>query len=157
MRSLLRTFSVPQPAKGADFTFIPAGQERVRLLSLSAILTTSAVVANRVPSLTFKTRDALTYWSADTVTPQPASLAVRYSWAIGTGLSINAAPFTSERVGAPLPHLWLDADDTVSGATLAIDINDQWSSIAYRCLIGEHYEALEIAAELAQALTSVHG
>lgn len=157
MRSQLVTMKQVQPAAGADFQFIPAGMERVKLLSLTAILTTSAVVAARQPSLRFQTRALDTYWAADTVNPQPASTAVRYSWAYGTGLSIPTTVVTSGKIGAPLPHLWLDADDLVASTTVAIDVGDQWTQIVYRCLIGDHYMALEEFSELGAIVSAVGG
>lgn len=157
MKSRLLTATVTQPAAGADFKFIPAGMEEVRLLSLSAILTTSAVVGARQPSLRFQTREPVTYWAADTIFPQAASLAVRYSWAIGTGLGVANPVVASGKAAAPLPHLWLDEDDTVASTTLLLDVGDQWSSIAYRCLVGSHYRAVEELAELSQAFTAFRG
>lgn len=151
------TQKVAQPALGADFSFIPAAGDRVRLLALTAILTTSAVVAARQPGISLSDQSAGIYWASDAINPQAASLAVRYSWAIGTGVAEQATIVTGERITLPLPHLWLGTDDTVASSTLAIDVGDRWSAIVWRGLVGDEWAEAEELAALAQAFTAAVG
>lgn len=151
------TETIVKPAVGADFSFIPAGTDRVRLLTVSALLTTSATVGSRRPALAFSDQSAGVFWSADVIQPQAASLAVRYSWARGVGVQVATAIVTGERVALQLPDLWLQPQDTVEAITLGLDVADQWTNIVWRGVVGDHWEEEEDWARLAHILLAGQG
>ena len=146
------TEQVASPAAGADLAFTPSATDRVLLLAVTAVLTSSAAVANRRAALVLQDQNALAYWSADAVEPQAASLAVTYSWARGAATPPISALVASERVSLPLPWLRLEPGDTVKTATAAVDVADQWSAIIYRAVVGDWWEDEQELAHLAQAL-----
>lgn len=146
------TEQVNGPAAGSDLKFTPSTTDKVLLLTLTAKLTTSAVVANRRVSLNLIDQNTLTYWAADAVFAQAASLAVTYSWARGASLAPPAALIASEKVALPFPWLRLQPNDTISTVTALIDVGDVWSSIVYRAIVGDWWEDEQELAHLAQAL-----
>lgn len=151
------TLPVNSPAAGVDFSFIPCGTDKVRLLTLTATLTTSAVVANRRPALAFSDKSAGTFWSADAINPQVASLAVTYSWARGVGAQVASAIVTTERAALQLPDMWLQGQDTIKSITGAIDVGDQWSNIIFRAVVGEAWESEREMLSVVQALLGPAG
>lgn len=151
------TDTLTNPAAGADFTFVPAGTERVRLLAITALLTTSVAVANRRPALAFSDQSAGTFWSGDSISPQVASLAVRYSWARGVGAQVATTVITGERVALQLPDLWLQPQDTIKAITLGLDVADQWSQIVWRGVVGDHWEEEERLDRLAHLILAGQG
>lgn len=147
------TVACPQPAAGADFSFDPSSTDKSLLLAVTATLTTSAVVANRRPALSFKDKSAGVWWSADAVYPQTAGLTVTYSWARGAGAGADPTIAAAERIGLPLPWARLQPQDLVQSITSAIDVGDQWSAIVYRAVVGDAWEDREELAYLARAFT----
>lgn len=146
------TEQVNAPAAGTDWTIKPSPTDKVLLLTVTATLTTSAVVASRRVSLNLKDQNALGYWCADAVMAQAASLAVTYSWARGASLGPPAALVASEKVALPFPWLRLQPSDTVSAITALIDVGDVWSKIVYRAIVGDWWEDEHELAQIAQAL-----
>jgi hypothetical protein len=146
------TEQVPAPAAGSDWAFTPSSTDRVLLLSVTAKLTTSAAAANRRPALALEDQNDLTYWSADSVFPQAASLAVTYSWARGASNPPAAAIVTLERVALPMPWLRLQPNDAVESDTALLDVADAWTNIVYRAVIGDWWEDEAELAYLARAL-----
>lgn len=144
--------AVDQPAAGADWSFVPSHSDRVKLLSITAQLVTAAAVANRIVALQYTDEPGAVIWTADVVTPQTASLTVRYSWADGGALQIATAIVAGERVGAKLTDFWLQPGDKVSSVTGAIAAADQWSSIVWRGYVASAWEDLEEQEQLATAL-----
>lgn len=146
------TEQVNNPAAGADFTFTPSQTDKVLLLTLTAKLTTSAVVASRRAGLHLLDQQAINFWSADAVFPQAASLAVTYSWARGASLAPPAALLATERVALPFPWLRLQPGDQIAAQTTLIDVGDQWTNVVYRAIVGDWWEDEQELAHLAQAL-----
>lgn len=146
------TLQVPSPAAGADWSFVPSQTDHCRLFAVTALLTTSATVANRRPALALADLNALTYYSSDCEYPQVASLAVRYSWAWGASNNVPTALVTGERCSLGLPRIDLRPADTVESVTLGIQAGDQWSSIIWRGLVGDSWEDEELGSVLAVAL-----
>ena len=151
------TGQVDQPAAGADWRFTPSASDHVRLLTVTAELTTAIAVANRIPALAFKDQGGLVYWSADTVTPQAASLTVRYSWSRNMSLAVASAVVTGERVSAGMPDEWLLPGDTVESITGALAAADQWSSIVWRGIVGDSWEDDRMVAAIARAFRGAGG
>lgn len=122
------TVAVPQPAAGADWTLtIPAGHV-YRLLSLYAVLASSAVVATRVARLAF-TDGARTFLDLSAGASQVASLTRRYAWLPSVGPSAVGSGILSA-----LPDVALGAGWTIASLTDAIDVGDQWSAIVLNVL-----------------------
>jgi len=151
------TGQVDQPAAGADWKFTPSTSDHVRLLTVTAQLATAVAVANRLPALAFEDQNGLTYWSADTVVPQAASLTVRYSWSRNMSLSVASAVVTGERISAGMPDEWLLPGDTVSSVTAAIAAADQWSSIVWRGIVGDSWEDDRMVAAITRAFRGASG
>jgi len=118
--------SQANPAAGADWTFaVPAGAF-YRLVAVSAILTTSAVVANRQVRLLLD--DGVNvYYVAPMVVNQTAGIAWRNSWGEALGGSISADPSTVSS-GLPSDNDMMSAF-RVRTLTGNIDVGDQWSAI----------------------------
>lgn len=153
MRTVLQTFQVAQPAAGADWSFVPSNSDRVKLLFVTAKLTTAVAVASRYPALAFKDQGGVVYYGADAGVPQAASLAVNYSWSRAGSTSVATTIFTGERVGLALPDAWIEPGDTVQSMTAAIAGADQWTSVYWRGIIGDAWEDEQHLAEIAAALS----
>jgi len=151
------TEQITQPAAGHDWAFTPSSGDRVRLLSLTAELVTSAAAANRIVALALKDQSGLVYWSTDAVNPQAASLTVRYNWSRGPGLTVASTVVTGERIGLSLPDLWLQPGDVAESITGAIDTADQWSNIVWRGIVADYWEDEERIAAFAQMLHGYGG
>jgi len=119
------TFSLGNPAAGADFTFTVANAERNQIMSVHAVLTTAVAAANR--QVQFIVDDGATTLYATTPGPvQAASLAWDY-----TGAGFGYAPtqaLTSVSVHVD-PNLVLQQGWRIRSATTAIQAADQWSAI----------------------------
>jgi hypothetical protein len=121
-RRVRRTIAVDRPAVGLDWTTtVPAGHVW-ELATVFASLTSSAVVANRVPRLVV-TAEGVTILDAPPAAVQAASLTRRYSWA-----GYEAAYQVDTGVAVPLPPLVLAEGATVGSLTTALDVGDQWSA-----------------------------
>lgn len=114
---------VPQPAAGADWSVpVPAGH-LWNVLSILATLTTSAVVATRIPRLIFGDGVA-TFLDVPPFAGEAASLTRRYVWVpAGQGYT------TGNGILSPLPEVPLGTGWTLATTTDAIDVADQWSAI----------------------------
>lgn len=150
MRSGVVVRKLAAPAAGADWSFVPSTSDRCRLLTVTAELTTDAVVAARGVSLTLTDTSDGVYYQAGLGATQAASLAVRYSWAYGANLIVGTTIADGMPVSAALPRQWLEPGDELSSVTSAIDVADQWSAILVRFVTGEHWRELELWEQLAQ-------
>lgn len=123
-----KTVLVANPAAGADWTVtVPAG-EFWDVQSLTATLTTSAVVGNRAPRL--EVSDGVNRINEiQPSTIEAASLAVRWGMSGGgsTGSNSNGAGIGGW--SGPSPFL-LNPGYIISTSTVNLDVADQWSQIA---------------------------
>lgn len=113
------------PIAGADWTFTVPALMHVLVKSISAVLATSAAVANRNPKLVIDD-GANVYASISAGSSQAATLTNRYTWMDGgpSPLSFDNA------ITAPLPSgLILSPGHRISSATTALQAGDQWSAI----------------------------
>lgn len=118
-------FAVGAPAAGADFVYTVPGSIRVRITSLSALLTTAVAAANRLPSIIIDD-GANVVAMIPSGNTQAASLAEQYTWAD----SCPQAALFDNKVIAPLPsNLILKAGWRVRSNTTAIQAADQWSAV----------------------------
>lgn len=116
---------VANPAAGADWSFTVPVAARIRIRSLSATLTTSATVANRVPQLMLTDGTNVYYVMA----PNQAVSA-------GITSTVSAGPTNVPVIGAPgfvpltLPgDAILPAGHVVKVVTAALQAGDQWTNI----------------------------
>lgn len=114
---------VASPAAGQDWSLVVPAGHLYHLISVYAVLVTSATVATRVPHLTFSD-GVRVFLDVPPFASQVASLTRRYGWfeaATGdtTGLGISSG----------LPCLALQAAWQLAQSTEAIDAADQWSSV----------------------------
>lgn len=114
---------VANPAAGADWSAAAPAGHLWRPFSITAILTTSAVVANRQVRLLFGD-GTNTYATLSAPAVQAASLAHVYTWAaVDTFLALGLVQVSA------LPDLSIPPGWTVGVSTLAIDVGDQWSAV----------------------------
>jgi hypothetical protein len=124
-----RTFVKPvtNPAPGAEISITPTGMGFWRILSFLFTFATSAVVANRFPSV-LATDGTTRYWRSGTV----ASLAASQSadWAgfpgVGAGGSANGVVY----LAWPNGGLILPPGFRLATLTTGLDAGDQYSGIA---------------------------
>lgn len=124
---VLRTQLVANPAAGADWSFTPDSRAALEIKAVCAVFTSSAAVANRVPSL--KITDGV---ETVAVIPPPnaqaASLAETYTWIAGGASSTPGAGFP-QVCALPLKII-LPPGFVISGQTTNIQAADQWSAIS---------------------------
>lgn len=126
---------VANPAAGTDWALAVPGGNVWAVKAITAVLTTSAAVANRAAKLQVNTGDGIV-WSANAAAPQTASLTWRWSWAPGDGYANSAAGVANN---APFPlDLFLMPGYTIQTLTLNMDVADAWSSI--RVVVEEGYQ-----------------
>ncbi len=140
---LRRTVLVPNPAAGVDWSVAVPGGKLWVVDSITAVLATSAVVANRFANLIVSDGSADVF-SLPPNAAQAASLARTLSW-----VSTYSGPSTftnGNRWSNGFPSWYLDGGYTIRTVTQAIDAGDQWSAIA---LVVDQYEVrgLERALE----------
>lgn len=117
---------MPNPAVGADFVITPGGQRSWRIVSLTAVLTTSAAVANRQVRLTAD-RGGDVWYSQPAANTQAATLADTYAAFTGAPRDgLIAGTFT---IPLPSAGLLLSPGDNLRSVTALIDVADQWSAI----------------------------
>ena len=127
---LITTVSLGNPAAGSDFTLSFNVGTRNWVHALSATLTTSATVANRMPVFLFKDISGNLLWSLGGNTAQTASKTVEYNLGESAALGVDSAgnavvTMPTEAVGV--------ANWSIASSTAGLQAGDQWSSI--RCLI----------------------
>lgn len=121
---LVREVIVANPAAGAEYLVpVPAGRAW-ELLSFTATLTTSAVVAMRNVRARIVDPGATVVWEPPAVEDQPASFAYRYTYAAGLGYSSN---FVVKGGGFPSPPALMPEGYSLRTLTVAVDAADQWS------------------------------
>lgn len=116
-----------QPPAGAGFAITPTRAERWRLWSLMFTLATSAVVANRIVSLTLSDGSA-TLWRGQAPTAVPATQNVQYVAYDGGTPGTDAGGLVTLRW--PRYGLNLRQGDTLTVAVAGIDVADQISAIS---------------------------
>lgn len=120
-----RSVTITTPGAGADFLFTIPTSARMRIVSLNAVLTTSAAVANRDVSLVIDD-GANVVAELNSGANQLASLTQEYTW----GDSLPLASVFNGNQMIPLPsQLILPPAFRIRSETTAIDVADQWSSI----------------------------
>lgn len=117
---------VTTPAAGATASLPVPGSRVFRLLSVQATLTTSAAVANRVPTLQFLDGDGGEWLRIPGQGSQAASLTDVWTWCAGVG-----AEYTSAAGGQvlPLPDLLVPSGFSVTLNVVNIDVADQLSVV----------------------------
>lgn len=140
---------LPNPALGADPIFTVPGNQVWQVLALTGVLVTSAVVANRRPSVIVDDQTTtLTQVASGIVTA--ASLTTRYSFTGGYDLETGAA---GAAVSDPfLADVAIPAGYRLRFSTFALDVNDQWSAVtAWIRRISTGITPLAVAREAVQS------
>lgn len=117
----------PNPAAGAEISITPSGLGFWRILSLVFTLTTSAVVANRAPSLAASDGTSR-YWRSGAVAVLAASLAGDWSAFPGSTAAGSANGVT--HLAFPEGGLLLPPGYRLTTVTAGIDVADQYSAVA---------------------------
>jgi hypothetical protein len=119
----VRMFAGTVPAAGINFTEISPFGARWQLLAVRTRLTTSAVVATRIPILTI-VNNATDQIYLPQYRGSPASASDFYVWAAGVpaftpaAVGYNAAPLPTD---LPLPQF-----TAITCTTPGLDVGDQW-------------------------------
>ncbi len=122
----LKTFTIGNPAAGADFTITVTTGSRWRVQGIRATLTTGVAVANRTPTLRLRDSSGNIYFVTGNNNLQAASLAFSYSY----GPAVTAAQAGPLDFMAPLPdNTVLGNGFTAVSSTTNIQAADQWSAI----------------------------
>lgn len=129
----VRPVQIPSPAAGADFTVTAPGQGIWRVVGLTAVLTTSAAVANRIPSLVINGSDGRLAQLVGTAS-LAASLAA--TWGTFPGAVAVAGAVSLHQWPMPTDGVVLLPGFSLASLTAAIDAADQWSLI--RALVVEY-------------------
>lgn len=111
------------PAAGNDWAVGEASSKQ--LVAVFAQLVTSAVVANRLPSLKIQDGAGRVAAQIPASSVQAASLTETYVWAVGmpfaSGQNVNLVPLPG---GVAVGNGWI-----ISTVTTALQAADQWSNI----------------------------
>lgn len=142
------TIQVPRPAAGADWSFTPANNAHVKLLSIVATLVTSAAVSNRGPALVTKTNNGDTIAIDLNKSSQAASSTAVY------GFRSDAPSYGSDSAGPNVqtscPGFWLPPGAVVASSTANIQAADQWSAIVATYLVCDDYGHIRLEEHLRQ-------
>ena len=135
--AVVRSFTPPNPAAGADFTVTVPGEACWAVFSITATLTTSVAVANRVPvfRITDGTNTLQRY-------PSPANITASLTTLISLlpELGYTSSAITQNTLTFGLPPLYLVAGQQIAVTTALLDAADQWSGINVTVLEMYHGE-----------------
>jgi hypothetical protein len=123
---LVREIPVPSPTVGTDWSVSVPGGVTWEVLAVSAQLLTSAVVANRSPTLRFTDGTSVVVRLASN-SNATASQSSQWSWSRLLGASYSTGLNTGSSL--PLPDVPLQPAWVLSSSTVGIDVGDQWSSV----------------------------
>lgn len=117
--------TVSNPAAGADWTYtVPAGLQQT-LISVRAVLTTSATVANRFPVLRITSPTGQILADVSALAAQTAGTTITYVWMAGAPANnVNNV----QQMALP-SGLRLLGGSTIQTITSGIQAGDQWSAI----------------------------
>lgn len=146
--------SVANPGAGHDLSDIPNYGDSYRLLTLRAVLTTSAVVANRYPHFQFVSPSGAVIHEIVPAAAQAASLAVTYDLVAANGALFDGSAVHDGVSSLSLPDLWVPAGTKVRTLTTAIDAGDTWTGVYWSALVGDEYEHIALLTEIRNALGS---
>ena len=146
----LVTERVPTPAAGADWSFTPSTSDRSRLVTITALLATSATAATRMPELRIKNQEGDVVWQVGNANTVAASLQVRLNWASEQTTPYGQTLVNYAAIGLSTPGHWLEPGDVVSSFTVALQAGDAWSSIYARYLVGDEWDWRREMAEIAE-------
>ena len=123
---MTRSFSVANPAAGADFYIGMQAGTSTMPISVTANFATSAAVGNRIPALVLTDGPGNVLFSGVCVLAQAASLTWTYTW--------SAQPVTPPTGGTqnqgPLPPgMRIPSGGFIKSVTAGIQAGDQWSAI----------------------------
>jgi len=121
----LEVVRVAKPAAGAQWAFTFPGDRIWRVRGVTALLTTSAVVANRIPALSLD--DGANFLAvAGHVAATAAGSATEYGW--NTFAPLMTAP-SGGFASAGLPDLTFAGGLTLRSQCGGFDVGDQWSAV----------------------------
>lgn len=143
------TLQFPAPAAGADWSIKVSQIDRAVIMSVTASLTSAVAAGNRTPGLTLTDQSGLVYCLYDSGRLQAASTVSTYTWAQGVSAFGSNNATNNGHQPAPLPDVWLSANDTIGTTTNGLMPADQWSAQVIRFYTGERW--LQLQRELAFA------
>lgn len=118
--------TVPNPGVGAEWRLTASGQGTLRVVAARALLTTSAVVANRLAALTISDGTDLfaTIPAPAAITASKAGIVSTMAGAPSVGATDGPLLYPSPTDGWVLLPGW-----SIGSLTAGLDVGDQWSAI----------------------------
>lgn len=144
-----RIVTVPSPAAGAEWSTKPPAGSVWLIQTLTARLTTSAVVANRMPRVLYSDSDAEFYRLPQSQVVVASTVLVLE---LARGLTTSFGQIDVQTWSyAPLLPLPLLGSWQIGSTTTLIDVGDQWSAIRLYVLeIEETPYLVELARDVAR-------
>lgn len=119
--------AVAAPAAATDWTWIPLQSKHYRIRSVVALLTASAVVANRIVALECSNGVDLRMFRLAPGYLQPASVVGVYTWAPGVA---NVSADNTQAVNVSAINEWdIEFPFRIASLTRNFQAGDQWSQI----------------------------
>lgn len=119
-------FSLPNPAAGANATFVVDGRGLRRLTSIVFTLTTSAAAANRYAHISFLGGDGLAYCVNAAAVVVTANSTQRFAGQLSRTVGEWAA---NTDVLFPLANVFVNPGDSIIVRVTGIDVGDTLTSI----------------------------
>ena len=121
-----RIITVTSPAAGAEWTQNVQSGAVWYVQAITQKVVTSAVVANRVPTITY-TDGTTIFARLPPANNQAASLTNRYGYYLGYGVALSISGIGG--VSSPLPNIPLLSGMSISSLTVNLDVGDQISEV----------------------------
>lgn len=118
--------TVTSPAAGADWTFTVPSNSRFKIISLNAVLATSAVAGNRQVQIEITNAGGSVVWVGAANANIPASTTANVS---ATGTAPLTPVITTDVYCLLPPDLFLEGTFIIKAVTAGILGGDQWSAI----------------------------
>lgn len=146
---LVKLIPVASPTAGNEIIAKVPGGVMWEILHFRALLTTSAVVATRLPKLAYRDPDLVTRVTYPSAVSQAASLVNNFDWDAGIGATVSATGIANPLSTPPIP---LPSGWTVITATGLLDVGDQWSAVS---LLVREWSEDQVVQELLEISTDL--
>jgi hypothetical protein len=121
----VRFVVVPDPAAGAQWSFVFRGGYQFLLLAVRGVLTTAANIIMRYPSITFDF--AGRQFPIEKSVGIPATTAITCNWTPGQAFVETGVP-NSCQMTLPYPIIF-QAGESIYSNVVNMNANDQWNNI----------------------------
>lgn len=125
-RGFYRPLPIAQPAPGLPVSFASSDGEFLRVVALTCVFATSAVVANRQPRFVVNDQDGNLFYSIPLGAAVVAGANTTLQWQYGGGSGFSGADGTL--VGS-LPNIFIPAGFKLSISAVNLDPGDQFKNV----------------------------